>query len=602
MNAIEPRGLLTIAIDTLDANGPYQQRRTRASAEADAGLAESVRTLGILQPILVRWNEAKQQHQVVDGHRRVAAARAIGIENIQAVEVESDDRVTMAAGVAANLQRAALAPVDQWRAMVHLQDLGWKLEGAALALGIPMRLARQLDKLGRLHPDMLAAIEAHDMPEEDELAVIAGAPQDVQAAALKAKHAWRPTSKGSRAPDWYAIANACEVKRIPQSLAIFDPAKVSGIVWEEDLFAQPGAKDAITTRDIEPFLDAQNAALVARAARSKKLRVVEWDSKKGAPRVPAGWTITWDTKAPGVERIAAIVRDGYHPGKVVELHCIPPAGQAKTETEDAAQPPPRKESPARSGDPQGAALDATGDTDEAEDLADDAGEDRDATRRATAPTKARPPLTEKGRILLAREKTAALRSALRDRTAGTDISTGEVLATLVIALAGDNVEIRATKYGRVRMQDLAARLIAEDGNRMPFADQAELLQVARAAAAEAAARMLTCGPMDQGWAGSGAAAEWAGALLRPTLPRLDTGELLATVSGDALRAADIANGGTGKGTSKAIRERLAGNAPALRLPGAEFRAPCDRAFHCCAGCTTPYECEAEGACGEEADG
>lgn len=164
MNApIPAASVLMLALAELDDNGPYQQRRTKASAEADAGLAESIRRLGVLQPILVRWNAETQQHQVVDGHRRVAAARVAGLERIRAFGVDStDDRETMAAGVAANHQRAPLAPVDLWRAMVHLQDLGWKVEGAALALGIPMRLARQLDKLGRLHPDMIAEIERLD--------------------------------------------------------------------------------------------------------------------------------------------------------------------------------------------------------------------------------------------------------------------------------------------------------------------------------------------------------------------------------------------------------------------------------------------------------
>lgn len=177
MNAPLPAAtLLMLALDSLGTNGPYQQRRTPASAEADAGLVESIRIMGVLQPILVRWDDEARQHQVVDGHRRVTAARAAGLQTIRALPVETDERTSLAAGVAANLQRAALAPVDQWRALVHLQEKGWTLEGAAMALGTPLRLARQLDKLGRLHPELLAAIEAFGLPVERDLGEIALAP------------------------------------------------------------------------------------------------------------------------------------------------------------------------------------------------------------------------------------------------------------------------------------------------------------------------------------------------------------------------------------------------------------------------------------------
>lgn len=208
-------GILTLAIDTLDTAGPFQQRRTRAAEAADTGLAASIGAMGVLQPILVRWDHQAQQHQVVDGHRRVAAARAVGLDSIRAIEIDSDERTTLAAGVAANTQREPLAPVDQWRAIIALQDKGWDLMGAAAALGIPQRAARQLDKLGRLHPDIVAAIEAHDMPEEDELGRIAQAPHDVQAAALTKKDAWYG-APGRRTPNWHSIAAACEIDRIPR--------------------------------------------------------------------------------------------------------------------------------------------------------------------------------------------------------------------------------------------------------------------------------------------------------------------------------------------------------------------------------------------------
>jgi ParB/RepB/Spo0J family partition protein len=592
--------ILTLDLASLDANGPYQQRRTRASAEADAGLAESIRAMGVLQPILVRRDDATGQHQVVDGHRRAAAARAAGLATIAAIEVAHDERMTMAAGIAANMQRAPLAPVDQWRAIVHLQSLGWTLDGAAAALGVSLRAARKLDKLGRLHPDMLAAIEKGGMPDDEELAAIASAPHDVQAQALKAKNAWPSKSE----PNWWIISGACEVTRISRQIAIFNPDKVEGITWEEDLFAEPGAKDAITTLDIDAFVEAQHAALVARAQRWKKLHVAEWDAKRNGPKVPAGWTVTWDTKRAGAEVWAAVKRSGYGVGEIVQVHALPPASPAKGSEAGA-----RKESPPDSALMQTAGADATTDTAEDDNHRAEDDTPEDLPRGAATPAKVRPPLTEKGRILLAAEKTAAIRAALRDRR---DHHPADILAVLVLALAGDNVRVHADpkfSYRAADFRDLAARLLNAEGGPEAWATE-NVLPIA----AEAAARMIVCAPTGLSGNASGDAAEWIGAAIgaERDLPRLDTAELLACVSGDALRAIDVQRGGTGKGTTKAIRERLVGHAEDLRLPGSAFAAEvpelveaedtdAGEGFATCDGCDEPEDCRAAGKCWAESE-
>ncbi len=598
-----PRGLLTVRLADLDTASEFQQRRTQASADADRGLAESIAAMGILTPILVRWNEATQQHQVVDGHRRVAAAIAAGHIEVPAVEIASDERTSLAAGVAANTQRAPLAPVDLWRAIVHLQAHGWTLDGAAGALGIAKRLAKQLDKLGRLHPDMLGAIAAHDMPEEDELAMIAGAPPAVQEAALKNGDNWdddydRQEGTGTirKVPNWYGIARACDVHRIPQSRAIFD-VTVIDLQWDEDLFAQPDDADRFTTLDIPGFITAQTAALVAKTKHGK-LRAVEWDPKAKEPRLPAGWKRTWDPKAVGAVRFAAVNPEGYSTGCIVEIHAVPPPEPASRKGAEAEAP--RKELPAVSGDPRGDDDDAPADLDgEGEPEEDDDTPLPAAAVSEPPPAKpGRGPLTEKGRILVAEAKTTAIRCALRDRR---DHRPEQLLAVLVLAIAGDNVSVRgdpARAHSVASFHDLTARLVGEDG--APCWQPGEVLSIA----AEAAARMIVCAPTAQSGNTSGAAAEWIGIALEAhrDMPRLDTAEILATVNGETLKAADITNDGTGKGTSKAIRERLTGNAEGLALPGSAFAAPGRKhrptadGFTPCLDCDDPDDCKTARKC------
>ncbi|GGJ13991.1 ParB/RepB/Spo0J family partition protein [Neoroseomonas lacus] len=617
MNAPLPAAtLLMLALDSLGTNGPYQQRRTPASAEADAGLVESIRIMGVLQPILVRWDDEARQHQVVDGHRRVTAARAAGFETIRALPVETDERTSLAAGVAANLQRAALAPVDQWRALVHLQEMGWTLDGAAGALGIAKRTAKQLDKLGRLHPSMLSAIEQHDMPEEEEIAIIAGAPIEVQEAALKNPNAWDDdysedgTGTVMKVPNWYDIAGLCRVRRIPQSRAIFDVEKADEIRWDEDMFAQPDDADRFTTTDIEGFIAAQNAALVSRAKRGK-LRAVEWDAKENAPRLPAGWKRCFDIKTPGAMRFAAVNPGGYSLGVIVELYAVPPpepAGGAKAAAGSSTTAP--KKITARSQ-----AVDDTA-PDDAElvhpDGGDDAEDEGDDFEAAPAPAAkpGRGPLTEKGRILVAQAKTTAIRCALRDRR---DHTPGDLLMVLVLALCGDNVDVRgdpASKYTRTSFVDLAARMVAKDGTVDPDLGLGAVMAIA----AEAAARMIVCAPTGAFGNTSGAAAEWIGAALRADrdMPRLDTPEILATATGDTLRAVAREAGLPVGGSSKALRDRLAGHAETMELPGSTLTAPGPPRAKAvpkghvgpfpCAGCSDAEACIRDVVCIRTEDG
>lgn len=228
------------------------------------------------------------------------------------------------------------------------------------------------------------------------------------------------------------------------------------------------------------------------------------------------------------------------------------------------------------------------------------------------PASKRGPLTEKGRILVAQAKTAAIRCALRDRR---DHLAEDLLTVLVLAIAGDNVTVLgdpASKYARTRFADLASRLVTPEGTPRQDLTDMEIYTIA----AEAAARMIVCAPTGAFGNESGPAAEWIGIALEAHLdmPRLDTEEILATLSADALKEAAIAVGDTGKGTGKAIRARLVGNAEGIRLPGMDFaakgppQATSRPEGHVgpfpCAGCTDPEYCVEECVCeagGDAAD-
>lgn len=81
----------------------------------DPGLVDSVRQHGVLQAITVR--RQGKRYQVVMGHRRVAAARLVGLETIPALieDVAHDDQILRQ--VAENVHRRGMNPMDVARAL-----------------------------------------------------------------------------------------------------------------------------------------------------------------------------------------------------------------------------------------------------------------------------------------------------------------------------------------------------------------------------------------------------------------------------------------------------------------------------------------------------
>lgn len=95
--------------DRIDPN-PYQPRR-EFSAEQIRELAESIRSEGLLQPILVR--EQGDRFQLIAGERRWRACRELKMKAIPARVIEAGDASSAAMSLIENLQREDLNPIDE---------------------------------------------------------------------------------------------------------------------------------------------------------------------------------------------------------------------------------------------------------------------------------------------------------------------------------------------------------------------------------------------------------------------------------------------------------------------------------------------------------
>jgi ParB family transcriptional regulator, chromosome partitioning protein len=133
-------------------------RNIRADVEVSE-LRDSIREHGLLQPIRVRPVE-NGKYQVIAGHRRVAAARALGFREIPAVVADESDRGVAVQNVVENLQRENLSPLELARGIRELQA-GFGLDADAIAKALsksPHRIRTYL-RAARLPDDVLARLE-----------------------------------------------------------------------------------------------------------------------------------------------------------------------------------------------------------------------------------------------------------------------------------------------------------------------------------------------------------------------------------------------------------------------------------------------------------
>jgi len=102
-------GFLEVSVSLVEPS-PYQARR-EISAEQLQELAESIRSEGLLQPIVVRKHG--ERYQLVAGERRWRAFQLLKIKTIPARVVEASNASSAALGLIENLQREGLNPIEE---------------------------------------------------------------------------------------------------------------------------------------------------------------------------------------------------------------------------------------------------------------------------------------------------------------------------------------------------------------------------------------------------------------------------------------------------------------------------------------------------------
>jgi ParB family chromosome partitioning protein len=98
-----------VQIASIDPN-PFQPRKTFDDDEL-ASLRDSIRTHGVLQPLIVR--AAGDRFQLIAGERRLRAAQAAGLESVPVTVVDFNDQQVLEAALVENIQRSDLNPIEK---------------------------------------------------------------------------------------------------------------------------------------------------------------------------------------------------------------------------------------------------------------------------------------------------------------------------------------------------------------------------------------------------------------------------------------------------------------------------------------------------------
>jgi ParB family transcriptional regulator, chromosome partitioning protein len=159
----EGPGLRELPLEIVKPN-PRQPRRNFDDG-ALAELAESIRSRGMLQPIVVR-PLASGEFELVAGERRLRAARLAELESVPAVVRHAEDWERLDLALAENMAREDLNPIDEARACALLvEDLGLTKGELGRRVGRSRVAISNLIRLLELPEEALELIEAGQLSE-----------------------------------------------------------------------------------------------------------------------------------------------------------------------------------------------------------------------------------------------------------------------------------------------------------------------------------------------------------------------------------------------------------------------------------------------------
>lgn len=132
-SALKQSDVQQVAVDAIRPN-PHQPR-SKFAKEQLAELADSIRTHGVIQPLIVK-EEGGGRYTLIAGERRLQAAKLAGLEAVPVVPREADDQALVELALIENVQREDLGPLESAEAYLQLhEEFGLSHEQIARRVG-----------------------------------------------------------------------------------------------------------------------------------------------------------------------------------------------------------------------------------------------------------------------------------------------------------------------------------------------------------------------------------------------------------------------------------------------------------------------------------
>jgi len=145
--------------------GKYQPR-TRMDEGSLYELAESIKSQGVMQPVLVRpiGDPAEGRYEIIAGERRTRAARLAGLDEVPVLVKSVPDEAAAVMALIENIQREDLNPLEEAQGLKRLTDeFGLTHEQAAQAVGRSRSAASNLLRLLNLADPVQQMLLAGDL-------------------------------------------------------------------------------------------------------------------------------------------------------------------------------------------------------------------------------------------------------------------------------------------------------------------------------------------------------------------------------------------------------------------------------------------------------
>lgn len=153
--------LQELPVDLLQ-RGKYQPRRD-INNETLEELASSIRSQGVMQPLVVRKVDG-EKYEIIAGERRWRAAQQAGLDQVPVIVREVADEAAIAMALIENIQREDLNAMEECLALLRLQEeFQLTQQQVAEAVGKSRSAVTNLMRLATLEPEVQKLLERGDL-------------------------------------------------------------------------------------------------------------------------------------------------------------------------------------------------------------------------------------------------------------------------------------------------------------------------------------------------------------------------------------------------------------------------------------------------------